>query len=90
VLVLLLPPCRPYRLLTPPGSLADAWTRQVVAALKVGLGLAAINQLTGVNAGEGTLISVELCGPHVAISPAVLRPSNGGIDLQSTSTRRGS
>ena len=26
--------------------------------------------------GEGTLISVELCGPHVAISPAMLRPSN--------------
>jgi len=26
--------------------------------------------------GAGTLISVELCGPHVAISPATLRSSN--------------
>ena len=46
-------------------------------------------------AGEGTLISVELCGPHVAISPVVLRSSNalpparrsGSVTLRRESAR---
>ena len=28
--------------------------------------------------GAGTFISVEFCGPHIAVSPAMLRSSNDG------------